>query len=73
MPAGTALHRGIRDGFRNSCAAVFFITPDFVDEKFIANEINYAMEEKTEKEERFSIITLVFEDPIRKKELFQKF
>ena len=63
MPAGTALHRGICDGFRNSCAAVFFITTDFVDEKFIANEINYAMAEKNEKGERFSIITLVFEDP----------
>ena len=69
MTAGTPLHRGIRDGFTNSCAAVFFITPEFLDEKVIANEINYAMEEKTNKGERFSIITLVFENTDKKKEI----
>lgn len=67
MPAGTSLHRGILDGFKNSCAAVFFITPEFIDEKVIANEINYAIGEKTKKGERFSIITLVFENMDGKK------
>lgn len=60
MPAGIALHRGIREGFRKSCAAVFFITPEFKDESFLADEIDYAKQEKTEKKERFAIITLVF-------------
>lgn len=66
MPPGTPLHRGIREGFKNSCAAVFFITPEFVDEKVIANEINYAMGEKTNKGEKFSIISLVFESDNKK-------
>ena len=67
MPAGTSLHRGILDGFKNSCAAVFFITPEFSDEKVIANEIEYAIGEKTKKGKRFSIITLVFENMDGKK------
>jgi|GEM_PF-1966755 len=60
MPAGTQLHRGILQGFQNSCAAVFFITPEFVDESYLGQEINYAVEQKTAKGDRFSIITLVF-------------
>jgi hypothetical protein len=60
MPAGTNLQRGILDGFNNSCAAVFFITPSFEDEKYLATEIDYAIGEKTKKGDRFAIITLVF-------------
>jgi hypothetical protein len=67
MPAGTPLHRGILEGFHNSCAAVFFVTPMFVDEQIIANEINYAMDEKQKKGNRFSIITLVFKNEDGKK------
>ena len=60
MPAGTILNRGILSGFKESCAAIFFITPSFSDEKYLATEIDYAIEEKNKKEEKFAIITLVF-------------
>lgn len=62
MAGGAELHRGLRDGFRASCAVVFFITPNFRDEKYLRNEINYAVEEKTDKGTRFAIVTLVFSD-----------
>jgi hypothetical protein len=65
MPAGVELHRGILQGFKDSCAAVFFITPEFKDENYLAKEINYAIEEKMEKGNRFAIITLVFKDQDR--------
>lgn len=59
MKAGANLERAIRDGFTNSCAAVFFVTPDFVDDGFLATEIDYALAEKRSKGDRFSIITLL--------------
>jgi hypothetical protein len=59
MPAGTELHRGLQKGMKDSCAAVFFITPSYVDDKFLRNEINYAITEKTERGDDFAIITLV--------------
>jgi hypothetical protein len=62
MVAGTPLERGILDGFDKSCAAVFFVTPNFQDENFLATEINYAMAQKRKKGDRFSIITIVFSD-----------
>lgn len=62
MPAGTALHRGILQGFKDSCAAIFFITPNYKDEGFLQTEVNYAITEKMEKGNKFSIITLVFPD-----------
>ena len=62
MPAGTPLHRGILQGFEESCAAVFFITINFRDELYLSAEVDYAIEEKRKKGERFSIITLVFEE-----------
>lgn len=62
MPAGTKIERGLLKGMQESCAAVFFITPDFVDEEFLATEIDYAMAEKRKKNERFSIITMVLTD-----------
>jgi hypothetical protein len=61
MTAGTNLHRGILQGMADSCAAVFFVTPNYVDDNFLATEIDYAIEEKRKKGDRFSIITLVFE------------
>lgn len=60
MPAGTALHKGILQGFKDSCAAIFFITPNYVDEGFLETEVNYAITEKMQKGDKFSIITLVF-------------
>ncbi len=62
MPAGTALHRGILQGFKDSCAAIFFITPNYRDEGFLETEVNYAITEKMQKGNKFSIITLVFQD-----------
>ena len=62
MPAGTNLERGILKGFTDSCAAVFFVTPEFKDEDFIATEVDYAIKEKRTKGDRFAIITLVFGD-----------
>jgi hypothetical protein len=60
MAAGTSLDRGVLDGFKHSCAAVFFVTPSFKDEKYLATEVDYAIAEKNEKGDRFAIITLVF-------------
>lgn len=62
MHAGVELERSILQGFKDSCAAVFFITPEFKDENYLATEINYAIAEKREKGNRFAIITLVFKD-----------
>ena len=60
MPAGRDLERSILQGFEDSCAAVFFITENFVDEKYLATEVNYAIRQKRKKGEKFAIITLVF-------------
>lgn len=62
MPAGTALHRGILQGFKDSCASIFFITPNYKDEGFLETEVNYAITEKMQKGDKFAIITLVFAD-----------
>jgi hypothetical protein len=63
MPAGTNLERGILQGFKASCAAVFFVTPAFVDSGFLGSEVDYAIAEKRAKGDRFSIITLVLDCP----------
>jgi hypothetical protein len=60
LSAGIELERGILQGFRDSCAAVFFVTPNFRDENYLATEVNYAIAEKRRKGEKFAIITLVF-------------
>lgn len=39
----------------------FFVTPDYKDEGFLETEIGYAITEKMEKGDKFSIITLVYE------------
>ena len=62
MSAGVELERALRRGFAESCAAVFFVTPSFVDKQFIATEINYALAERRKKTERFALITLVLAD-----------
>ena len=58
MPAGTPKERGLLQGMQEACAAVFFITPSFKDDGYLATEIDYALEEKRAKNERFAIITL---------------
>lgn len=62
MPAGTTLHKGILQGFKDSCAAIFFITPNYKDEGFLETEVNYAITEKMQKGDRFAVVTLVFSD-----------
>ncbi|OYV06438.1 MAG: hypothetical protein CFE26_06300 [Verrucomicrobiales bacterium VVV1] len=62
MTAGVELERGILQGFKDSCAAVFFVTPSFQDESYLASEVNYAIQEKRAKQDRFAIVTLVFSD-----------
>ncbi|MBT2286832.1 toll/interleukin-1 receptor domain-containing protein [Paenibacillus polymyxa] len=61
MPAGVQLMRSIRQGFKQSCAVVFFITPEFKDEKYLEKEIDYAIKEQLNRKQ-FTIITLQFED-----------
>lgn len=62
MPAGSNVERDIFDGFEQSCAAVFFITENFVDEKYLAAEVDYAIIQKRKKDKKFSIITLRYSD-----------
>lgn len=49
MHAGVNLERGLIAGFNESCAAVFFVTPDFKDEAYLASEVNYAIAQKRKK------------------------
>ena len=62
MPAGTPLERGLLQGMQDSCGVVFFITPSFKDEGYLETEIQYAIQEKRKKGDRFAIITLQFVD-----------
>lgn len=73
MPAGTNLDRGILQGFKESCAAVFFVTENFRDERFIEDEINYAKMQKREKGEKFAIITLRFDPNAAIPDLLQQY
>jgi len=59
MPAGVQLERGLQAGMKASCAAVFFLTPNFSDEAYLAAEIDYAIGEKRTRGDAFSIISLV--------------
>lgn len=69
LKAGDHLERGILKGFKESCAAVFFITENFKDEKYLKTEIDYAMAQTREKEDYFRIITLAFHSATEKIEI----
>lgn len=58
LAAGANLERELFRGFQESCAAVFFITENFKDEKYLASEVDYAVMQKRAKEKKFAIITL---------------
>jgi hypothetical protein len=60
--AGDTVHRELLSGMKASCAAVLFITPEFRDEKYLAHEVNLAMNELTSRAGRFRIISLALED-----------
>jgi hypothetical protein len=62
MAAGANLERSLLQGFKDSCAVVFFITPNYVDDGFLATEIDYAIKEKRAKGDKFAIIILDFPD-----------
>src|SRR5919106_1341341 len=47
---------------QDSCGVVFFITPSFKDDGYLESEINYAIQEKRIKGNKFAIITLQFAD-----------
>ncbi|AUO12210.1 toll/interleukin-1 receptor domain-containing protein [Priestia megaterium] len=61
MAAGVTLDRGILEGMKHSCACVFFITPEYEDNGYLEDEINYAKMAKREKGNKFAIITLELE------------
>lgn len=65
MHAGVELERSILQGFQDSCAAVFFITPNYEDENYLRTEINYAISEKRKKGDKFSLITLVLSSEVK--------
>jgi hypothetical protein len=60
LVAGSNLERELLRGFEESCAVVFFITEHFKDERYIATEIDYAVQEKRKKGKKFAIITLTY-------------
>ena len=62
MAAGANLERSLLQGFKDSCAVVFFITPNYVDDCFLATEVDYAIKEKRSKGDKFAIIILDFPD-----------
>lgn len=62
MPAGTNLNRGILKGMEESCAAVFFITPRYQDDRYIGAEIDKAYELKMERGDQFALVALVIPD-----------
>lgn len=62
MHAGVELERSLLKGFADSCAAVFFVTPNYKDDNYLASEVDYAIQEKRKKGDRFQIITLVFSE-----------
>ena len=61
MTAGDVLHRELAGGMENSCAAVFFVTKDFSDERWLRREIDLAVTRQVERGSKFQIITLVFD------------
>lgn len=58
MAAGANLEREVLRGFEQSCAAVFFITENFQDDKYLAAEVDYAVMQKRRRDKKFAIITL---------------
>ena len=55
MVAGTGLEREISARFDRSCAAVFFVTSNLLDEAYLATEVGYAIREKRVKGDNFAI------------------
>lgn len=62
VAAGNVLHRALNEGIDSSCAAVFFVTPEFHDEGWLEVEVTRAVNRKVKRKNKFSIITLVIGD-----------
>ena len=62
MPAGAPVERAILQGMQDSCGVVFFVTPSFKDEGFLETEVDYAIQEKRKKGDKFAIVPLQFVD-----------
>lgn len=73
MPAGSNLERELLRGFEESCAAIFYVTDSFKDEKYLATEIDYAIHQKRRKEKKFAIVTLRYESTAPVPGLLQPF
>ena len=67
MHAGSHLDAEILNGMRGSCAAVFFITQNFVDERFLKQEVEYAIQEERERPGDFVIVPLLLDGASRDK------
>lgn len=61
MTAGAELERALLQGMKDSCAAVFFVTPNYIDDDYLAAEVDYAIAQKRDKKDDFSIVTLVLQ------------
>ncbi|MGF9906125.1 toll/interleukin-1 receptor domain-containing protein [Brevibacillus porteri] len=82
LTSGMSRDRAILNGLKESCAVVFFITPNFKDEKYLEDEIDWARDEVKEKgEDKFRIISLLLKNesgevgtlpPLLKKYIYQE-
>ena len=60
MAAGSHLDHALLQGLKESCAMVFFISPNFQYDGFLKKqEIEYAIAEERERSGRFTIITIL--------------
>jgi len=58
LAASANLERELLRRLEESCAAVFFITDQFKDERYLAAEIDYAIMQERKKGQKFAIVTL---------------
>jgi hypothetical protein len=63
---GSRVWTGGCAGYSGLLLSAVLRDPNYVDDNFLATEIDYAIEEKRKKGDRFAIITLVFEHEKRK-------
>jgi hypothetical protein len=61
LAGGAPLERGLAEGFAESCAAVFFLTPGFHDTGYLRTEIDYALPRRRRDEKRFVIVPLALD------------
>ncbi len=62
LTAGAPLVRSLGEGMANSCAAVFFLSPDYKDVEFLRQEVDDAIAERVARDNGFAIISLAVPD-----------